>query len=91
MPAGGRGEIGHAFPKAFAECTAWLDENADDVNKVQEAFGFPSAADAEYARRAQSLRRRGLALRRAPCREKADGGKTKTHTACSRGPSHAVR
>ena len=46
--AGERGEIGHAFPKAFAECTAWLDENADDVHKVREAFGFPSAADAEF-------------------------------------------
>ena len=82
--AGERGEIGHAFPKAFAECTAWLDENADDVNKVREAFGFPSAADAEYvARRARSLRRRGFenALRRAQYdARKADGGKDKdTH------------
>ena len=39
--AGERGEIGHAFPKAFAECTAWLDENADDVNKVRRRSGSP--------------------------------------------------
>ena len=74
---------------------AWLDENADDVNKVREAFGFPSAADAEYvaARRARSLRRRGFenALRARARREKRTEEKTKTHTACSRGPSHAVR
>ena len=84
--AGERGEIGHAFPKAFAECTAWLDENADDVNKVREAFGFPSAADAEFiANRARSLRRRGFenALRRAQYDARKaflDGGKDKdTH------------
>ena len=77
--AGERGEIGHAFPKAFAECAAWLDENADDVSKVREAFGFPSDADAEFvAKRARSLRRRGFegALRRAQYdAQKADGGK----------------
>ena len=77
--AGERGEIGHAFPKAFAECAAWLDENADDVSKVREAFGFPSDADAEFvAKRARSLRRRGFegALRRAQYdARKADGGK----------------
>ena len=77
--AGERGEIGHAFPKAFAECAAWLDENADDVSMVREAFGFPSDADAEFvAKRARSLRRRGFegALRRAQYdARKADGGK----------------
>ena len=77
--AGERGEIGHAFPKAFAECAAWLDENADDVSEVREAFGFPSDADAEFvAKRARSLRRRGFegALRRAQYdARKADGGK----------------
>ena len=84
--AGERGEIGHAFPKAFAECAAWLDENADDVSEVREAFGFPSDADAEFvAKRARSLRRRGFegALRRAQydaSRENASGAAKKKQT-----------
>ena len=65
--AGESGEIGFGFPANFSSCVEWLAENAE-VAQVEEEFGFPSSADAEFImQRARSLRKRGFegALRRA--------------------------